>query len=246
MAQEREITTTITATTTVTLPANPTPKSYAELNPRQKPKEFFGPVGTSIITFVTPVVVYMLFYGCNEVTGCSVPPERNFLQWIGDWPSSAGALWEWKAFGVYVAWYAWMVICWNILPAEWTQGTLLRDGTRVKYKFNGGCGREDLLAEIILLAERPVTDSRPLDLDPHPRYHRRRPCPAWWYRCVCLAVRPLRPPRLGVARHVDLPGRVRVHMVVLLRRAPCLAGQHGHLPLRREYGNLGRACCLTA
>ncbi|BEJ11975.1 hypothetical protein CspHIS471_0204350 [Cutaneotrichosporon sp. HIS471] len=136
MAQEREITTTITATTTVKLPAA-APKSYAELNPRLKPTEFFGPVGGFVLTFVTPIVGYGLFYGCNEVTGCSVPPTRNFLQWIGDWPSSAGALWEWKAAGVYLAWYMWTVLCWNILPGEWIEGTLLRDGTRKKYKMNG-------------------------------------------------------------------------------------------------------------
>lgn len=140
MAEEREITTTITATTTVTLPANPTPKSYAELNPRLKPTEFFGPIGGGLLTFVTPIVSYMLFYGCNEVTGCSVPPSRNFLEWIGDWPSSAGALWEWKAAGVYLAWYFWVVLCWNILPGEWIEGTLLRDGTRKKYKMNGNGG----------------------------------------------------------------------------------------------------------
>ncbi|GMK57223.1 hypothetical protein CspeluHIS016_0400570 [Cutaneotrichosporon spelunceum] len=136
MSQEGEVTTTITATTTVKLPAATT-KSYAELNPRLKPTEFFGPVGTFILTFATPIVAYALFYGCNEVTGCSVPPTRNFLEWVGDWPSSAGALWEWKAAGVYLAWYMWTVLCWNILPGEWIEGTLLRDGTRKKYKMNG-------------------------------------------------------------------------------------------------------------
>jgi delta14-sterol reductase len=44
--------TTITAKAQVSLPPK---KSYAELNSRSKPTEFFGPIGTTIVTFATPL-----------------------------------------------------------------------------------------------------------------------------------------------------------------------------------------------
>ncbi len=56
---------------------------------------------------------------------------------VGDWPSTAGKLWEWKAAGVYLAWYAFCVACWVVLPGEKVEGNLLRDGKRNLYKQNG-------------------------------------------------------------------------------------------------------------
>lgn len=138
MADQGDVTTTITATTTVTLPAKV--KTYAELNPRLKPTEFFGPIGATAVVFGTPALAYLLYYGCNEVTGCSIPPVEGWesiSSRLGDWPSIAGALWDWKAAGVYLAWYAWIVLCWAVLPGDWIEGTLLRDGTRKQYKMNG-------------------------------------------------------------------------------------------------------------
>ncbi|WOO85586.1 Delta(14)-sterol reductase [Vanrija pseudolonga] len=128
--------TTITAKAQVSLPPK---KSYAELNPKSKPTEFFGPIGTTIVTFATPAVAYALFFTCNEVTGCnpSASSLSNLAHTIGNWPSSAGKLWEWKALAVYLAWYAWCIATWVILPTEWIEGLLLRDGTRKKYKMNG-------------------------------------------------------------------------------------------------------------
>lgn len=130
-----EYTTTITAKAEFTLP----PRS--ELNPRSTAKEFFGPIGTTAVTLITPAVAYALFYSCNEVTGCSAASApANLARWAGEtFPSSAGAIFEWKALAVYCAWYAWCVACWVLLPQEWIEGNLLRDGTRQKYKMNGEC-----------------------------------------------------------------------------------------------------------
>jgi delta14-sterol reductase len=133
---QEEVTTTITATAEFTLP----PKS--ELNPKSKPTEFFGPIGTAAVTIGTPFTAYALFYACNEVEGCSVSGAGSALSRVlttFDFPSSAGKLFEWKALGVYCVWYAWCVLCWAVLPQDWIEGHLLRDGTRKKYKMNGEC-----------------------------------------------------------------------------------------------------------
>ncbi|EJT52206.1 C-14 sterol reductase [Trichosporon asahii var. asahii CBS 2479] len=137
---EGEVTTTITATTHVTL--QPTvPKTYDELNPRSKPTEFCGPLGTLAVTIGTPLTAYFLYYACNEVTGCGLPTSSS--QWdaiLNGWrnfPSVAGRLWDTKAALVYLGWYMWCVGCWWLLPGEWIEGTLIRDGTRKRYKMNG-------------------------------------------------------------------------------------------------------------
>ena len=55
-----------------------------------------------------------------------------------EWPSSAGKWWEWETVPVVAAFFAYLIACWVVLPAEWTKGGLLRDGTRKEYKLNGG------------------------------------------------------------------------------------------------------------
>ena len=137
---EGETTTTITATTHLTLPAQPTPLTYDQLNPKSHATEFLGPIGTAGISIIAPLTSYFLFYACNEGTGC---PPTSMTDWatiwkrLGGWPSSSGQLWEWKAAGVYLVWYAFCVMCWAILPSEKAQGNLLRDGKRVIYRMNG-------------------------------------------------------------------------------------------------------------
>ena len=137
---EGEITTTITATTHLTLPAQPTPLTYDQLNPKSHATEFLGPIGTAGISIIAPLTSYFLFYACNESTGC---PPTSMSDWatiwnrLGGWPSPSGQLWEWKAAGVYLAWYAFCVMCWVVLPSEKAQGNLLRDGKRVTYRMNG-------------------------------------------------------------------------------------------------------------
>ncbi len=135
-----ETTTTITATTHLTLPSHPTPLTYDQLNPKSRATEFLGPIGTAGVTVVATFTAYFLFYACNEATGC---PPTSLNDWgkmwdsLGDWPSSAGKLWEWKAMGVYMVWYAFCVGCWAILPGEKVEGNLLRDGRRNTYWMSG-------------------------------------------------------------------------------------------------------------
>lgn len=135
-----ETTTTITATTHLTLPSHPTPLTYSQMNPKSHASEFLGPIGTGGISFVAPFFAYFLFYACNEGTGCpptSLTDWRTMWMRVGDWPSTAGKLWEWKAAGVYLAWYAFCVAGWVVLPGEKVEGNLLRDGKRNLYKQNG-------------------------------------------------------------------------------------------------------------
>jgi delta14-sterol reductase len=149
-AEDTETITTFVATTQVTLPLHPPKPSYDKLNPRSKPTEFLGPAGALAVTVGTPIMAYLLWFGCNESVGCPPPMSSWFnLQSLGLLPESGfgGGLSGWKglfdrvfdvpAMLLYLAWYTYTVVCWYVLPGDWVEGTLLRDGTRRLYKING-------------------------------------------------------------------------------------------------------------
>ena len=137
-----ETTTVITATTTLDLPAHPKPLTFDQLNPRSKPSEFFGPWGTFGVSSACPTVAYLLYYGCNETTGCPATTSQGWQVIYdrvinNDWPAMAGRLWDWKAAGAILGWYVFCIACWAVLPVDATEGTVLRDGRRKKYWMNG-------------------------------------------------------------------------------------------------------------
>lgn len=83
-----------------------------------------------------------LTLACNA-NSCPAWPMSEFTRFHAtaldnmkhlDWWQS---LWSWHAATVYLAWYAWTVLCWLILPGEIVQGAELRNGTRLDYKMNG-------------------------------------------------------------------------------------------------------------
>ncbi|KAI0826894.1 ERG4/ERG24 ergosterol biosynthesis protein [Trametes gibbosa] len=112
-------------------------KASSELNPRTKHYEFLGPPGAFAITFGVPFMTYALYFGCSEHTG-GCPPAidtavvldslSNLSWWKG--------LWDTQATLVYLAWYAFTVVAWYVLPGDWVEGTTLRTGGKKKYKIN--------------------------------------------------------------------------------------------------------------
>jgi hypothetical protein len=126
--------------------------------------QFGGHLLTPVLVFLTPLTAYALNFGCAEATGGALPRSLSsvvdrFL--TGEW---IGQLWDTKAAAAYLAWYAFCVAAWAILPGEWVEGvspsssfntllsadvepaltasirlyqTELRDGTRKQYKING-------------------------------------------------------------------------------------------------------------
>lgn len=113
---------------------------HAELNPRTKGYEFFGPVGALFITLSVPATTYALYFGCSEHSGGCPPPLATIwpiakvsLQDPAWWKS----LWDTQAALMYLAWYMYCVVCFFVLPGDWIEGTLIRDGSKKKYKING-------------------------------------------------------------------------------------------------------------
>ncbi|KAK7463541.1 erg24, C-14 sterol reductase [Stygiomarasmius scandens] len=112
----------------------------SNLNPRTTKYEFFGPPGALLISLGVPITTYALYFGCSEESGGCPPPEWQTIpdrvtlalsspQW---WKS----LWDTQAALIYLAWYAFCVVAWAVLPGATIQGTPLRNGQFKKYKIN--------------------------------------------------------------------------------------------------------------
>lgn len=107
--------------------------------PRTLHYEFLGPPGALGISLLVPLFTYFFAFGCDE-RGCPSMPVGPFLkegfrqmqtlQFYAD-------LWDTKATIAYLAWYAWCVVCWAVLPGPWIEGSTLRNGEKLWYKING-------------------------------------------------------------------------------------------------------------
>ncbi|KAH0585293.1 hypothetical protein H2248_008534 [Termitomyces sp. 'cryptogamus'] len=109
-----------------------------ELAPRTTSYDFLGPPGALFVTLTVPAITYGLYFGCSEANGCTpnlltIPDQIVASMSDPDWWVS---LWDTQAFLVYLAWYAYTVVAWFVLPGDWIQGTTLRTGGKKYYKLN--------------------------------------------------------------------------------------------------------------
>ncbi|KAJ7455367.1 ERG4/ERG24 ergosterol biosynthesis protein [Mycena galericulata] len=112
-------------------------KQNAVLNPRTTSYEFLGPPGALLITLGVPITTYALYFGCSEHSGGCPPalvPERISLA-LSD-PAWWKGLWDTQAALMYLAWYAFCLVSWAILPGDRVPGLPLRTGERKLYKIN--------------------------------------------------------------------------------------------------------------
>jgi hypothetical protein len=110
-----------------------------ELNPKTKHYEFGGPIGAVGMIVILPILV-LFFATCCDATGY---PAKAFLD---DWQSFLlskltkdflFSLYDPSAFAVYVGYVAILALFYVILPGDNIPGTVLRDGTKYKYRMNG-------------------------------------------------------------------------------------------------------------
>ncbi|KAF8958356.1 ergosterol biosynthesis ERG4/ERG24 [Flammula alnicola] len=113
----------------------------SDLNPRSTHYEFLGPPGAFAISFGVPFITYALYFGCSETAG-GCPPKisldalsERVLVSVTD-PAWWKGLWDREASLIYLAWYAFCVAAWAILPGDRVAGTTLRTGEKKQYKIN--------------------------------------------------------------------------------------------------------------
>ncbi|EME49191.1 sterol reductase-like protein [Dothistroma septosporum NZE10] len=118
--------------------------------------EFGGPIGASLISFGLPIACYAFAFLCNDVTGCPAPslltPRKLFtpnvlsrqagwehaleaLKMEVGWPGWTGLINIEAVLGT-LFWYGLSLFLYVLLPAQEVQGTELRTGGRLKYRFN--------------------------------------------------------------------------------------------------------------
>lgn len=111
-----------------------------ELNPRSTSYEFGGPLGTTVIILIVPILVYSLYFGCSDQNGCPSPfisIKHLNVSTLGD-PNFWKGLWDTEVMLVYLTWYAFRVVSWAVLPGDWLEGLPMRNGKQMRHKINGG------------------------------------------------------------------------------------------------------------
>ncbi|KAF9777318.1 hypothetical protein IL306_004449 [Fusarium sp. DS 682] len=113
--------------------------------PKTPEYEFGGPIGATGIVFGLPILMQLLYLGCNNVSGCPAPAllEPKTLTWQKfkeqtPWPKEG--IWgfmSWEVTGWLFAYYFLSLVLYRVLPAQEVYGTKLREsGKALKYRFN--------------------------------------------------------------------------------------------------------------
>ncbi|KAI5457182.1 ergosterol biosynthesis ERG4/ERG24 [Mariannaea sp. PMI_226] len=107
--------------------------------------EFGGPLGAAGIVFGLPVLMHVLFLGCNDVAGCPAPAllDPRTLTWDKlkaqiPWPEDG--IWgfaSWEVSAWLAAYYLLSLVLYRVLPGQEMYGTKLRESGRpLRYRFN--------------------------------------------------------------------------------------------------------------
>lgn len=107
------------------------------LAPKSEHYEFGGWPGCLFVTTSVPFFTYVLFYFCNEASGCQFPPKDLNAAWQRMSAGVANSFLDGQGWAIYFAWYAFTVLAWAVVPGPWIEGAELRTGHKLKYKING-------------------------------------------------------------------------------------------------------------
>ncbi|KAK0645809.1 delta(14)-sterol reductase like protein [Cercophora newfieldiana] len=113
--------------------------------PQKRHYEFGGPLGAAAISFGLPILLFTFTFACNDVSGCPAPsllrPKSLDLEALKievGWPEDGiWGLASWRATGWTLGYYLFSALLYRILPGTEVEGTVLANGGRLKYKFNG-------------------------------------------------------------------------------------------------------------
>lgn len=101
--------------------------------------------GAFVISFFLPILCYAFTFLCNDISGCPAPSllhpstlDFEQLKKEVGWPGFTGLI-TWNAVLGNFAYYLLSLALYAFLPAEEPEGTELRTGGRLLYRFNGKC-----------------------------------------------------------------------------------------------------------
>jgi hypothetical protein len=95
------------------------------------------------ISFGLPLLVYVLTFFCNDISGCPAPSllhpsslKLDQLKREVGWTGFSGLL-NWQALLGTLSYYLLSLTLWAFLPADKVDGVELNTGGKLKYRFNG-------------------------------------------------------------------------------------------------------------
>ncbi|CAO1636847.1 unnamed protein product [Sympodiomycopsis kandeliae] len=106
------------------------------LAPKSEHYEFGGWPGCLFVTTSVPIFTYILFYFCNEDSGCEFPPQDLASAFARMQTGVINSFLDGKGWLIYFAWYAFTVLAWAVIPGPWIDGAPLRTGHKLQYKIN--------------------------------------------------------------------------------------------------------------
>mmetsp|Transcript_24640 Transcript_24640/g.24872 ORF Transcript_24640/g.24872 Transcript_24640/m.24872 type:complete len:481 (-) Transcript_24640:46-1488(-) len=108
--------------------------SVAESSSKPIHFEFGGPIGVFFVIFGLPLVIYMLYFGCNSEY-CITNPLDLKLSKITHIIQTTPLL-TYDAFMPYVSWMGFHILLERILPCEVVEGVELPDNSKTRLKYN--------------------------------------------------------------------------------------------------------------
>lgn len=99
-------------------------------------------IGAFGISFILPIIVYLMTFLCNDMYGCPVPsvlsPKTLTLEKLKEetgWPGFDGLV-NLEVIGWVLGYYLLSLVLNRVLPGQEVVGTELVSGGRLNYKFN--------------------------------------------------------------------------------------------------------------
>jgi delta14-sterol reductase/lamin-B receptor len=106
--------------------------------------EFGGPIGATCLVTLLPVLILVLYYGCNKEYCASWDVSsiiQSLLYTIANPTVLLNSILDqeklYYALIIYVGWMLFQLILERMLPGEVAEGVPLEDGTKLKYTISG-------------------------------------------------------------------------------------------------------------
>jgi hypothetical protein len=100
--------------------------------------EFGGPIGALGVIIGLPVVIWALYFLCNDEVCVTNPFAFDWAGFANSMLSKTSKhFFSHEALAMYVGWMTFHFACERILPGEEVEGVVLPDGSKLKYVMSG-------------------------------------------------------------------------------------------------------------
>lgn len=98
--------------------------------------EFGGPLGSLGVIFGLPIVIYLLFFLCNDNYCFNFSTPFNILNFYNSIPNFSAFITN-EAIFMYIGWMLFHIFLERTLPGESVEGVMLQNNKKLKYTMSG-------------------------------------------------------------------------------------------------------------